>query len=200
MINKVVIVPGLVSKVLGGIGNAAKAIGKAALSAFNPFKDDEYRRASPEERVQFQDKIEVIANDKNLDHEYRMEAKRVLLKIESFRHAEELARIEGTTKITIAHIEATKDVVMAKIDVLKANIVGGRSKEIALIEAMGRSPQLADSFLERLDNTAVEIKEIENNLTVYSQEMTNLTNMAQINNTGIPLFVSDAKLEGKKKD
>lgn len=185
---------GFFSTVWGGI----KAVGKAALSAFNPFKDDEYRRASPEERVQFQEKIEVIANDKDLDHEYRMEAKRVLLKIESFRHAEELARIEGTTKITIAHIEATRDVIMAKIDVLKTNVVGARAKEIALINAIGKSPQLAEPFLERLDNTTIEIKEIESNLTVYSQEISNLTNMAQINNTGIPLF-SNEQLEGKKK-
>lgn len=161
---------GLFGKVWSGI----KAVGKAALSAFNPFKDDDYRTASREEQDRFQEKIEVIANNKDLDHEYRMEAQRVLAKIESYRHAEELARIEGTTKITIAQIEATKDFMISKVDLLKEELKRISNKEVALINAMGSNSQLTDVFLERLDKVGEEVKTVSDRVELYSSEVSNL--------------------------
>ncbi|MDO6545519.1 hypothetical protein [Photobacterium sanguinicancri] len=176
-----------------------KSVGKALLKSFNPFLDNEYKNSSLEDRGRFESEIQRVANDNTLDHEYRMEAKRALVKIESFRHAEELARIEGTTKITIAHIEATRDVVLAKIDILKTNIVGCRKKEVALIDAIGQSPELVDKFLNILDSTSLEIKESESNLTTYSHELTTLINISKSNARGIQLLPEPSTATKKKR-
>jgi len=122
------------------IWSEVKSVGKSLLSAFNPFNDDDYRSASREEKDRFKEKIEVIAKDEKLDHEYRMEAQRVLAKIESYRHAEEMARIEGTTKITLA-----------KIDAIKSNLEYTSKKEIALIQAIELAPASAPQLLRHLD-------------------------------------------------
>lgn len=158
------------SAIVGGIAS----VGKKLFKGFDPFHDDEFKNAPREEQDRFQEKIEVIANDKTLDHEYRMEAQRVLAKIESYRHAEELARIEGTTQITIAQIEATKDIVIAKVELLKEDLKRISNKEVALINAMGSNEKLTDVFLERLDKTGEEVKSVNDRVDIYSGEIDNL--------------------------
>lgn len=183
---------------LGDIWSGIKAVGKAALKTFNPFKDDEYRKASREEQDRFQERIEVIANDKDLDHEYRMEAQRVLAKIESYRHAEELARIEGTTKITIAQIEATKDFMISKVDLLKEELKRISNKEVALINAMGSNAQLTDVFLERLDKVGEEVKTVNDRVDLYSSEVSNLTLQVKSSHK-VSLLGEEAKTSEKSK-
>ncbi len=165
---------------LGTLWAGAKAIGKSVLKSFNPFNDESYRKASREEQDTFKSKVEVIANDPNLDHEYRMEAQKVLAQIESYRHAEELARIEGTTQITIAQILATKEVIVARVDVLKESVAGARRKEVALINAMGNSPEMAAKFLERLDKSEEEIEKLSIKLDAYTGEIFNLTHQKPV--------------------
>ena len=131
------------------IWSGVKSVGKSLLSAFNPFNDDDYRSASREQQDRFKEKIEVIAKDEKFDHEYRMEAQRVLAKIESYRHAEEMARIEGTTKITLA-----------KINAINTNLEYTAKKEIALIQAIERTPSYAPQLLRHLEKAEHEKQEI----------------------------------------
>jgi hypothetical protein len=175
---------------LSSVWNGIKTLGKAALSMFDPFKNDEYRSAPREEQDCFQQKIEVIANDKTLDHEYRMEAQRVLAKIESYRHAEEMARIEGTTTITVAQIEGTKDIVIAKLDLYKESLIRSSNKELALINAMGQNSELVGVFIDRLDTVSVEVKTLVDKVDLYSNELINLDNISRTNLNGIQLLSS----------
>ncbi|MFT5759271.1 MAG: hypothetical protein ACI9LM_004028 [Alteromonadaceae bacterium] len=173
---------GIYMSIFDKLFEVGKQLGSKALDAlkdFNPFSNDEYKNASYEEQRTMERNVSDIANDKTLDHEYRMEAQRVLVQIESYRHAEELARIDGTTKITIVQIEATKEIVIAKIDVIKESIIRASNKEIALINAMGSSPELADKFLERLDNTTHDINCLSDKADLYGSEVLNLGNLMQ---------------------
>ncbi|HIF9171886.1 TPA: leucine-rich repeat domain-containing protein [Photobacterium damselae] len=159
--------------------NGLKKVSKTVLRMFNPFEDDGYRSASREEQDRFQEEVEIIANDKTLDHEYRMEAQRVLANIESYRHAEEMARIEGMTTITVAQIEGTKDIVIAKLDLYKSSLIRSSKKELALIDAMSKNSELIDLFIERLDTVSVEVKELVNKVELYNNEVAHLTSLSK---------------------
>ena len=178
---------GIFSSFLNGI----KIVGKSVLRMFNPFKDDGYRSASREEQDRFQKEVEIIANDKTLDHEYRMEAQRVLANIESYRHAEEMARIEGTTTITVAQIEGTKDIVIAKLDLYKSSLIRSSKKELALIDAMSKNSELIDLFIERLDTVSVEVKELVDKVELYNNEVTNLTSLSKSSPIPIGMALND---------
>lgn len=185
---------GLWNSIWGGI----KTLGKAALSMFDPFKNDEYRSAPREEQDRFQQEIEIIANDKTLDHEYRMEAQRVLAKIESYRHAEEMARIEGTTTITVAQIEGTKAIVIAKLDLYKESLIRSSKKELALIDAMGKNTELIGLFIERLDTVSVEVKELIDKVDLYSNEVINLNNLSKASSISTEVSSREIKALGEK--
>ncbi|MFT5716336.1 MAG: Leucine-rich repeat (LRR) protein [Oleiphilaceae bacterium] len=164
------------------ISSALSTLGTIALDtlkSFNPFKDEEYQGASYEDQKRIETRVTDIANDETLDHEYRMEAQRVLVQIESYRHAEELARIDGTTKITIVQIEATKEIVIAKRDILKESIIRSSDKELAYINAIGNNPELADLFIKRLDDESNDTKQIGDKVDLYDSEILNLTRLIQ---------------------
>ena len=171
--------------------NGIKIVGKSVLRMFNPFEDDGYRSASREEQDRFQKEVEIIANDKTLDHEYRMEAQRVLANIESYRHAEEMARIEGTTTITVAQIEGTKNIVIAKLDLYKSSLIRSSKKELALIDAMSKNSELIDLFIERLDTVSVEVKELVDKVELYNNEVTNLTSLSKSSPIPIGMALND---------
>jgi len=85
-----------------------------------------------------------------------MEAQSALAKIEAYRHAEEMARIEGTTKITLAKIEATSSMTIAKLTLLKTNLEHTSKKELALIRAIESTPNQASQLLKHLEQAANE--------------------------------------------
>jgi len=164
---------GLFSAIWSGV----KSVGKTLLSAFNPFNDDDYRSASREDQDRFKEKIEVIAKDESLEHEYRMEAQRALAKIEAYRHAEEMARIEGTTKITLAKVEATSSIAIAKIELLKVSLEQSSKKELALIHAIEHNPSHVAELLVHLKQATEEKQQLMSGLPALTNKTgTNISN------------------------
>lgn len=138
--------------------------------------DNEYKNASYKQQQKLENNVAGIINN-TLDHEFRIAAQRLLVQMESYRHAEELVRNDGSTKITIVQIQETKEIIIAKNHIIKEDIIRASNKEITLINAIGNSPELIDIFLERLDSVSNDIKYLNEKFNLYSHEILNLNHL-----------------------